>query len=158
MAWWSIRNSENFVNKLACLTPVTASDRIAPDWGSNMKATRIALLFVLACACAWGQATSQIQGVVTDATGAAVPGAEVKATQTDTATTRTATTGADGGYVLSNLAIGPYRLEVTKQGFTSYVQTGIVLQVASTPTVDVSLKVGAISDQVQVEEIGRAHV
>ena len=116
-----------------------------------MKATSLALVFALGCVSAWGQATSQIQGVVTDATGAAIPGADVRATQTDTATVRTATTGADGGYVLSNLAIGPYKLEVSKHGFSSYVQTGLVLQVASSPTVDVSLKVGAISDQVQVE-------
>ena len=116
-----------------------------------MKATCIAVVFALGCACAWGQATSQIQGVVTDATGAAIPGAEVKATQTETGTIRTATTGADGGYVLSNLAIGPYRLEIGKQGFASYVQTGIVLQVATNPTLDVTLKVGAVTDQVQVE-------
>ena len=40
-------------------------------------------------------------------------------------------------YVLPNLPIGPYRLEVTKAGFSTYVQTGIVLQVATNPTVDV---------------------
>src|ERR1700749_4219744 len=112
-----------------------------------MKATSLALVLALGCACAWGQATSQIQGVVTDATGAAIPGADVRATQTDTSTVRSATTGADGGYVLSNLAIGPYKLEVSKQGFSTNVQTGIVLQVSSSPTIDVSLKVGAISDQ-----------
>ena len=54
-------------------------------------------------------------------------------------------------YVLPNLPIGPYRLEVTKAGFSTYVQTGIVLQVATNPTVDVSLKIGAVSEQVQVE-------
>lgn len=80
-----------------------------------------------------------------------MPGADVKATQTDTGAVREATTGADGGYVLSNLPVGPYTLDVSKQGFTTYVQTGIVLQVASNPTVDVSLKVGAVSEQVQVE-------
>ena len=92
------------------MTPVTASVRIAARLGVYMKATSLALSIALSCACAWGQATSQIQGVVTDATGAAVPGADVKATQTDTSTVRSATTGADGGYVLSNLAIGPYKL------------------------------------------------
>ena len=73
----------------------------------------ILALVTLSCAAVFAQATSQIQGVVRDATGSAVPGAEVKATQTDTGTVRTATTAADGGYVLSNLAIGPYRLEVS---------------------------------------------
>jgi len=99
----------------------------------------------------WGQSTGQIQGHVQDESGSAVPAADLKAVQTDTGAIRTATTGSDGVYVLSNLPIGPYRLEVSKPGFTAYVQTGIVLQVASTPTVDVTLKVGAVTEQVRVE-------
>src|SRR5215468_4338148 len=113
---------------------------------------RVSLIISLAAA-AWAQAvsTAQIQGTVQDATGAAVPGAEIKATQTETGISRTAVSGADGGYVLPNLPIGPYQLEVTRQGFSKYVQTGIVLQVATSPTVDVALKVGQISEQVSVE-------
>ena len=75
----------------------------------------------------------------------------MKATQTATSFTRTVNSGADGTYVLSNLPIGPYRLEVSAKGFNTYVQTGIVLQVATNPTVNVSLKVGEVSQQVQVE-------
>src|SRR5690349_15481660 len=106
---------------------------------------------LLSAACIWGQATSQIQGVIVDPAGAAIPNAEVKATQTDTGLVRTATSADDGAYVLSNLPIGPYRLEVSKQGFSTYVQTGIVLQVATIPTVNVSLKLGTVSESVQVE-------
>ena len=105
---------------------------------------------VLICTSLFAQ-TSQIQGTVLDSTGAAVPGADVKATQTGTGQVRNATSGGDGAYVLSNLPIGPYRLEVTKQGFTTYVQTGITLLVNTNPTVDVALKVGNVSEQVQVE-------
>lgn len=112
---------------------------------------RLASVFVLSCAALLAQATSQIQGVVRDTTGLPVPGAEVKATQTDTSTVRTTVSNADGGYVLSNLAIGPYRLEVSKSGFTTYVQTGIVLQVATNPTIDVALNIGAVSQTIQVE-------
>src|SRR5947208_3299069 len=65
--------------------------------------------------------------------------------------TRTALTSADGGYVLPELPVGPYRLEVTKEGFAQYVQTGIVLQVASNPTIDVTLKVGSVTETIQVE-------
>ena len=111
----------------------------------------LAVFALLVGTCLWGQATSQIQGVVLDPAGAAVPGAEIKATQTDTGVVRTTTTGGDGTYALANLAIGPYRVEVTKPGFSTYVQTGIVLQVASTPTLNVSLKVGAVSESIQVE-------
>src|SRR6185369_7539015 len=105
---------------------------------------------LLICTSIFAQ-TSQIQGTVLDSTGSAVPGADVKATQTGTGAVRNATSAADGAYVLSNLPIGPYRLEVSKQGFTTYVQTGITLLVNTTPTVDVALKVGNVSEQVQVE-------
>src|SRR5438876_1946982 len=106
----------------------------------------ISLAFFLAF-----QGTSQIQGVVKDATGAVIGGAEVKATQTDTGVTRTVISAEDGVYVLPNLAIGPYRVEVSKPGFSTYVQSGIVLQVASNPTVDVTLKVGEVAQAIQVE-------
>ena len=112
---------------------------------------RFASIFVLSCAAMFAQATSQIQGVVRDTSGLPVPGAEVKATQTDTGVERSAVSGTDGNYVLSNLAIGPYRLEVSKSGFANYIQTGIVLQVATNPTIDVALNVSAVSQTVQVE-------
>src|SRR5579871_180594 len=109
--------------------------------------------FLAVCAVAWAQAvsTSQIQGTVQDQSGLAVPGAEVKATETETGVSRTAVTGADGGYVLPNLPVGPYSLEVSKTGFSKYVQTGIVLQVGSNPTIDIPLKVGQVTEQVSVE-------
>jgi hypothetical protein len=116
-----------------------------------MRITLSAVLAVLGSIALWGQATSQIQGVVQDATGAAIPGAEVKATQTDTGVVRTVITSSEGTYVLPNVPIGPYRLEVSKAGFAAFEQTGIVLQVATNPTVDVQLKVGAVSEKVQVE-------
>ena len=114
-------------------------------------ATLLVCAMSLGVTWAQSQTSSQIQGTVQDASGAPVPGAEVKATQTATGVSRAATTGADGAYVLPNLPIGPYRLEVSKAGFSTYVQTGIVLQVATNPTVDISLKVGDVSEQVQVE-------
>ncbi|MBZ5673335.1 MAG: TonB-dependent receptor [Acidobacteriia bacterium] len=86
-----------------------------------------------------------------DPAGAAIPSAEIKATQTDTGLVRTATSSTDGTYVLTNLPIGPYRLDVTKQGFKAYSQIGIVLQVATNPTVNVSLQLGAVSESIQVE-------
>jgi hypothetical protein len=116
-----------------------------------MKTLCAAFVFALGCATLFGQATSQIQGTVQDESGSAVPGAEVKATHTDTGAQRIAITGAAGEYVLPNLPIGPYRLEVGKTGFTTFVQTGVVLQVATNPTIDVQLKIGAVTEQVQVE-------
>ena len=58
-----------------------------------------------------------------------VAGAQITITQTDTAQARTAVSNADGGYTLPNLPVGPYQLKVTKEGFKSFTQAGIVLQV-----------------------------
>ena len=113
---------------------------------------RITLLILSISSVVWGQgSTAQINGSVSDASGAAVPGAQVKVTQTATGLVRTVNSGADGGYVIPNLPVGPYMLEVVKDGFTKYVQMGIVLQVDSNPTIAIPLKVGALSDQVTVE-------
>ena len=95
-------------------------------------------------------AGSQLSGVVRDSSGGAIPGAEVTATKTDTGTIRTVFTGADGTYALPNLPVGPYQLKVVLQGFNTYVRDGIVLQVGSNPEINVTLAVGAISEQVTV--------
>jgi Carboxypeptidase regulatory-like domain len=94
---------------------------------------------------------SQIQGTVTDDTGAAIPDATVKVTNTATDLVRTVVTGADGTYVVPDLPVGPYRMDVTKAGFAAFEQTGIVLQIATNPTINPALKVGSVTEQVQVE-------
>jgi hypothetical protein len=99
-----------------------------------------------------GQAVnnSQMHGTVTDPAGAVVAGAQIKATQTSTGQARTTTTGSEGAFTLPNLPVGPYTLEVTAQGFQSYRQTGIVLQVSENPKIDVTLRVGTVT---QTEEV-----
>src|SRR5215471_8982713 len=93
------------------------------------------VLFIswIACSFVWAQATAQISGTVKDQSGAVLPGVEVTATQTDTGIARSAVTNETGLYVLSNLPIGPYRVEAALAGFRSFVQTGIVLQVNANP-------------------------
>jgi hypothetical protein len=70
----------------------------------------------------FGQAisVSEISGTVHDSTGSVVPGAQVTATQTGTGLTRAATTGSNGAYLLQSLPVGPYKIEVKKEGFTTY--------------------------------------
>src|SRR4051794_2280280 len=110
-----------------------------------MTSTRVILAALFASVVAWGQgSTAQISGTVRDTSGLVVPLAEVKATQTATGAVRTVTAGSDGEFVLANLNIGPYLLEVSKEGFSKYVQSGIVLQVNASPTVDVTMKVGSV--------------
>ena len=95
-------------------------------------------------------AGSQLSGAVRDSSGGAIPGVEVTATKTDTGMVRTVFTGADGAYALPNLPIGPYQLKVVLQGFNTYIRDGIVLQVGSNPEINVTLSIGAISEQVTV--------
>jgi len=118
-----------------------------------MRLPTTLLVFVLTCAGLWAQSqsTSQISGTVQDASGLAVPGAQVQVTQSNTGVSRSVVTGADGAYQLPSLPVGPYRMEVKKEGFSTYVQSGIVLQVDTNPTIDVSMKVGSVSEQVLVE-------
>jgi hypothetical protein len=109
----------------------------------------LGLLFLVSVG--WAQSTAQISGTVKDPAGAVVAGADVTAIQTDTGVKRTVKTDATGSYALTNLAVGPYRLEAAASGFRTYVQTGLVLQVADNPVINPTLSVGQISDQVQVE-------
>jgi hypothetical protein len=95
-------------------------------------------------------AGSQLSGVVRDSSGGALPGAEVTMTKTDTGAVRTVFTGVEGAYALPNLPVGPYQLKVILQGFNTYIRDGIVLQVGSSPEVNVTLAIGAISEQVTV--------
>jgi len=95
-------------------------------------------------------AGAQLSGVVRDSSAAAVPGAEVTVTKTDTGMIRTVFTGADGTFTVPNLPVGPYQLKVVLQGFNTYVRDGIVLQVGASPEVAVTLALGAISEQVTV--------
>ena len=109
------------------------------------------LLFFGAADGAWAQVSAQISGTVKDQSGAVLPGAEVRVTQTETGVTRDAVTNETGSYVLPNLPIGPYRLDASLPGFRTYAQTGIVLQVNSTPVINVVLEVGQVSEQVEVQ-------
>jgi Carboxypeptidase regulatory-like domain len=109
------------------------------------------LISALTCANAWGQATAQITGAVRDQSGAVLPGVELTATQIDTGISRTAITNETGSYVLTNLPIGPYRLEAALPGFRTYAQTGIVLQVNSSPVINVTLEVGQVSESIEVQ-------
>src|SRR5205807_8787928 len=71
--------------------------------------------------------------------------------QTATGATRSAVSNETGSYVLSNLPIGPYKLEAALAGFRTFSQTGIVLQVDANPILNVTLQVGQVSETVEVQ-------
>jgi len=110
-----------------------------------------ALTLLLTSAVAWAQlSTAQMSGRVTDPSGAVLPGVSVTVTQTATGFTRSDLTDENGSYVLPNLPTGPYRLEVSLQGFRSYVQTGLVLQVAASPVINAVLEIGEVAETITV--------
>src|SRR6266545_2665954 len=116
-----------------------------------LRVLSVSALILLTSASAWAQATAQMSGTVRDDSGAVLPGVTVTVTQTDTGLTRSVVTEGSGSYVIPNLPTGPYKLEVSLQGFRTYVQTGIVLQVGGTPTLNVALAVGNLEETVAVE-------
>jgi hypothetical protein len=116
----------------------------------RLAATGLAIV-LLTCGSALAQATAELGGVVRDESGAVLPGVTVTATQTDTGFTRTVVTDGNGSYVMPNLPTGPYQLEVSLPGFRTYLQTGIVLQVGATPTINATLAVGSLEETVSVE-------
>ena len=121
-----------------------------------MKRIFIAFFFGLVgvnmtCPGVWAQATAQVSGTVRDQSGAVLPGVEVTATQTDTGIRRQAVSNETGSWILSNIAVGPYRIEATLPGFRTFVQTGIVLQVNGDAVINPVLEVGQITEQVEVQ-------
>jgi hypothetical protein len=121
-----------------------------------MRILQSAFITALIVSCvvpsiAWAQATAQISGTVTDASGAVLPGAQVTATQSDTGFSRTAVTNETGFYALPSLLLGPYKVEASLTGFRTFVQTGVVLQVGSSPVIDVKLDVGQVAQVLEVQ-------
>jgi hypothetical protein len=91
-----------------------------------------------------------ISGTITDASGAAVSGAQVTLTSAATSAKQTFTTGADGLYSFVNLNPGQYTLEVEKSGFKHIKREGIVVQVQQAVRIDAALELGAVSQTVEV--------
>ena len=111
----------------------------------------VAFTVFLAPTLSFGQTlNASLTGTVTDATGAVVPGVAVTATNTATGISYKTTTGPAGSYNLPSLPAGTYTLSFHKEGFTQSVVNGVILQVDQQATMDTSLKVGSVAQQVEV--------
>jgi hypothetical protein len=85
----------------------------------------LALVLNVASRVSAQEIAGSIRGTVLDATSGAVQGASVNAKQTETGLTRTATTDRTGAYILLELPVGHYELQVEAKGFQGYLQRGI---------------------------------
>src|ERR1700685_4077071 len=96
------------------------------------------------------QITGSIRGTVSDPSGAVVQAAAVTAKQIETGLTRLAVTDKQGEYVLVELPIGHYQLEVQAKGFETYLQEGISLDVNQNAAVSIHLELGSATQRVEV--------
>ncbi len=92
-----------------------------------------------------------LEGTVTDQSGAAISGANVKVLAVDTGITQEQTTNSKGYYRLPGLAVGRYSVTVTNSGFKSKVIEDVIVQVGQTRTLDTTLAVGAPTERVEVQ-------
>jgi hypothetical protein len=108
----------------------------------------LALLF---CTVARAQDVASITGLVTDASGAVVPGANVVLENPSTGAVYRAMTNSVGSYVIPNVPPGPgYRITISATGFASQIFTGLYLNVNSTRTQNAKLPVGSTAATVEV--------
>src|SRR5260370_22753984 len=110
-------------------------------------------VLLLATVAAFAQAEiggATLNGAITDATGAAVPGAKVTVTNHDTGLSRTTTANEVGQYTFPKLPVGTYEIAAEQQGFKVSKRTGVGLTIGAVATVDVVLEIGTIQETVSV--------
>ena len=108
------------------------------------------LLISLLATVASAQVSANLTGSVVDPSGSAVTDAVVTAQSLETGLTRDTTTNQYGRYQLLALPVGTYQVSVRKQGFSEEVRTGVRLVVGQDATVNVSLRVGEVTQQIKV--------
>ena len=123
-----------------------------------MNTTKMKWVFLILAAFlftvpdSFSQATAKLVGTIKDSSGAAVPGARVTVVNTQTGFRQTRDSGSEGAYSFPLLPVGQYQVEVEKEGFQRFVQSGITLAVNDNATIDVSLSVGALTETVTVTD------
>ena len=112
-----------------------------------------ASLFLVFSASAYGQQANNalLVGVVSDGTGGQLPGATVTATHVATNTSVGIVTDARGQYRTPPLRIGEYELSVQLDGFRTFVQRGVVLNIGDVRNLDVTLEIGSLEETITVE-------
>jgi hypothetical protein len=119
----------------------------------NWAWSALVVICLLGCIpiSAWAQVTSgSLAGVVSDPSGAVVPGAKVVLTDTNKGYDYPATTDATGRYLITNLLPSTYKIAVQASGFKTFTQTDIVIDVGTRLSIDVRLVLGATAQSVEV--------
>jgi len=111
---------------------------------------RLTVLLLLFSASLFGQVGAVISGTVTDQSGGRVGVVAIKVKNLETGAIRTTTTAEAGTYQVSELPVGVYEVHASKQGFAEQIQTGVHLLVGEEARVDLTLRLGPISQQVRI--------
>src|SRR5664280_1976055 len=111
----------------------------------------LALFKITVCPALAQEARSTLNGTITDASGSALVGAQVRILNTDTGVTLSAVSNNVGQYHLLFVKPGTYRLTVEKSGFRTFAREGIVLTMGEAATLDVPMEVGSQSETVTVK-------
>ncbi len=113
----------------------------------------LCMLLLATTSSLFGQAgRGAISGLITDSSGAIIPGATVTATVTATGTKLTATSTAAGIYSFVSLSPGTYEVSVSQKGFDTTVRKGVIVTVDQTTTANLAMKVGSVNEVVTVNE------
>src|SRR5690349_11265697 len=120
-----------------------------------MKRFAAVLLLLLAFTLAVSaqESSAAITGKITDPSGAAISGATITAKDADRATVWTTKTNEEGVYHFARLPIGRYEIKVEASGFQSALRPAFDLVLNQTAKVDVTLTLGAVSQQVEVTTV-----
>jgi hypothetical protein len=113
--------------------------------------TLILALLAILVPCAFGQSTSQLNGNVTDPSGASVAGAKIVLTEIATGFHRTATSNSSGLYQFLDVPPGDYKLEANAKGFAPFVASKITLLVKVPSTIPIRFQVAGTQESVTVE-------
>src|SRR5213080_1979326 len=117
---------------------------------SRLAWLSIALFILVVSASLFAQDTASITGTVTDPSGAAVKGAQVRVSSPDRGIDHTVPTNDSGDYLVAGLPPGPVVVDVTAQGFKKFEAKGVILRVGQKARTDVTLQVGASNTVVEV--------
>ncbi|MHB1838395.1 MAG: carboxypeptidase-like regulatory domain-containing protein [Acidobacteriaceae bacterium] len=115
-----------------------------------MPVLAFCLVVLLSATQLHAQALGGLTGTVTDAEGAVIPGAHVTFRNPATGFTAQAKTTGTGTYVGAALSPGHYTLTVEAPGFKDYVQTDVVVEIGITPTINIQLTPGVVSQAIRV--------
>ena len=97
------------------------------------------------------QGTAEIGGHIADAQGGVLPGVTIVLTNEETGVFREVKSGEDGSYFASQLTPGRYRLAAKLASFKSFERRGLILEVGKTLTINFTLELGALAENITVE-------